>query len=555
MRWSAVVAMLFASIAWGQYSGLATPYDGSVVYFTSNLAFKGSNQPNYGKLFSADQTGVRLVRSLPDLIPTPPQALASCALGGFYAFSSVETSSDGTNVFGGGTMSSSGWCYETSTAGTYWISPAGDQQLPEAFRVSPDGRHGIANLSPRDALMAYVDVATGNLTAIYSPQPGILGEFPIFGSGRTIANDGTAIFMLLNAPFLVRPGSDAQAFPVSNAVALYAIDATASNVLYGRASSLRLYNLQSGQDTLVLSDASQTVWAAMSDNAQTILVLRAGQAWVVQADGAGLRQITTDPDGIVNVALSGDGKVVYAATNSGRMLKIDAGTGNTTELIGRTPSIAEAAGPYYPGFPGTIYLTGLPVVSQGSPDPPGLSVAGTTITVAGIAAPVLFVTPDHIDFLVPWNAIPPNVTPYAVPILAGVSGDNTPFDEPQTMISIWNTPFVTAIAHQDWSGPVTDSSPPHAGEVLHFFMISLGAVSPEVQPGAPAPSSEPLARLATPLQCSNWTVLFAGLAPGATWRLYQVDLQLGSATGEVTSSCSLDGGKTWFAMSFLKIMP
>jgi hypothetical protein len=87
-------------------------------------------------------------------------------------------------------------------------------------------------------------------------------------------------------------------------------------------------------------------------------------------------------------------------------------------------------------------------------------------------------------------------------------------------------------------------------------MVGLGAVvDPEVPLGVAAPSSEPLARLATPMLCTGQQVLYAGLAPGETWRVYQVDLQLGSQTGQVTFNCSVDGGKTWFAMPYFNVAP
>lgn len=140
-------------------------------------------------------------------------------------------------------------------------------------------------------------------------------------------------------------------------------------------------------------------------------------------------------------------------------------------------------------------------------------------------------------------------------LVVGVAGDNSPFDSPQASVPISPYPQIGPIVHQDWSGLVTSASPPHANEVLHFYMIDLGAVNPEVQPGVAAPSVEPLSRLATPMVCTSWTVLYAGLAPGDTWRVYQVDLQLGPQTGQLTNVCSLDGGKTWFAMPFFTVAP
>jgi hypothetical protein len=47
------------SAAWAQFDGLATPFDGSVVYFASTLRLKSSGQPRDGKRFVADEQGVR----------------------------------------------------------------------------------------------------------------------------------------------------------------------------------------------------------------------------------------------------------------------------------------------------------------------------------------------------------------------------------------------------------------------------------------------------------------------------------------------------------------
>jgi uncharacterized protein (TIGR03437 family) len=328
---------------------------------------------------------------------------------------------------------------------------------------------------------------------------------------------------------------------------------------------LRLFDLQTHEDDLVLegmADPADTShefgFAAMTDDATRLLLFRGSQAWVVQSDGSGLRQLTNDPAGIADATMSGNGKVVYATTLAGRLLEINADTGDQVELVGRTPYFLAYQGQdLTPGTPGTVYLSGLPDVMASASYPPGMSLANTTVTVAGQAAPVLNVTPDHIDFLVPWNVVSSSdLAPVLTSLAVGVSGESTPFDIPQIRVVFEYYPTVAGIAHQDWSGPVTDTSPAHAGEILHFFMVGLGAaVNPEVPPGVAAPSTEPLARLATPLLCDGQQVLYAGLAPGETWRVYQVDLKLGSQTGPMMSlSCSANGGETWFSTSYFAIL-
>jgi uncharacterized protein (TIGR03437 family) len=558
-----------------QYTGLATPFDGSVVYFASALTLKNTNEPIWGKLFVADGSGVRLIRALPQIDPSPPGYTSpTCIIGNFYDFLSVQASADGAILSSRGYRATAGTCYRYITQGTYLVSAAGDSQLSAPIFISPDGRHAISDTRLGQlsaANLEYVDVATGNFTQIHLTVVDLFGAY--FGTGRVIANNGTAIFMLGSEQgYVVRPGSDPQPFPIPNTY-LWAIDADGVNVLYTTwvtvpiqggfgqlRGSMRLYNLETGQDTLVLQDASSGLPYWMSDDAQRVLFVEPTAVSIIDEGNPRLRQLITDASGIRAATLSGNGKVAYVGTLSGRLLKINVDTGDTVELIGRTPNITETNLnylPFLPGFPGTIYLNGLPDIALGSPTPPELSLADTTVTVDGIPAPVLFVMPDHIDFLVPWNVVIPgvNVQDQQKTIVVGVNGVNTPFAFPASQIWVSNRSEFTSVIHQDWSAPVSDNNPAHAGEILHLYAIGLGAVTPAVQPGAPAPSAEPLARLTTPLQCTASTVLYAGLAPGATWRTYQVDLQLPRQSGKTRIACSIDGGKSALLSLSLTVAP
>jgi hypothetical protein len=78
---AAMLAVAQGSVYYAPFAGLATPYDGSVVYFSSALRIKGSNQPLYGKLFVADENGVRLFRSRDKVDPPAPQYPGQCNLG------------------------------------------------------------------------------------------------------------------------------------------------------------------------------------------------------------------------------------------------------------------------------------------------------------------------------------------------------------------------------------------------------------------------------------------------------------------------------------------
>jgi len=87
--------------------------------------------------------------------------------------------------------------------------------------------------------------------------------------------------------------------------------------------------------------------------------------------------------------------------------------------------------------------------------------------------------------------------------------------------------------HQDFQSLVTLDKPAQPGEIVHFYAIGLGAVSPSVPTGHRAPANPPAA-VVTPIQCSiedsvaatvSIPVYFAGLAPGLSG-IYQISVQL-----------------------------
>ena len=111
-------------------------------------------------------------------------------------------------------------------------------------------------------------------------------------------------------------------------------------------------------------------------------------------------------------------------------------------------------------------------------------------------------------------------------------------------------------AHEDWSALVGAASPARPGEIVHAYAVGLGATSPAVPYGAPAPAQEPLARLAAGNSCSYFSgttdkqvqILYQGLAPGLAG-IYQVDWRIPSElpAGDFGILCRLPNGAPVFA--------
>jgi uncharacterized protein (TIGR03437 family) len=555
-----LAALATVAPVWGQaigpFTGLATPYDGSVVYFASTLALKGSNQPNYGKLFIADENGVRLFRLLDEIDPAPSPV--TCVPGTQYAILGADITADGRTIAAQGQLTHTGYCNIYLSA-TDLISPAGERELQGYVRLSPQGRYAIVDttMGPYSSATAqFLDLKTGSQTPI--PLPAVAGPWPLnLPAGRAIADDGTAVFRYYNSALLSRPGQELQPFPVSQATPL-AIDASGTRILYAT-DDIRLLDLPTQNDRLVLAGLPDAV-CGMSDDGQRVLFLQGTQAYIVRTDGTDRGSLTSDPAGISWAILSGSGKIAYAVTGAGRLLKIDVDTGVQIELIGRTPYLnggtaADA------GMAASISGTGLSDVSLGAAPPLPLSLANVTVRIddhpvptnqgrqaaaqprkpvrtGGRRVPISQVTPTQVGFLVPWDIQLAGSLPAETRVTVEAPGQHSPFDFPETLILIGSQPRAGDIAHQNWDGLVSNDSPAHAGEIIHIWAVGLGAVNPEIPPGAVAPSAEPLARLAAPLVCSDSEVLYAGLVPGYLERVYQVDLRLSSHTGYLRYTCS-----------------
>jgi uncharacterized protein (TIGR03437 family) len=203
--------------------------------------------------------------------------------------------------------------------------------------------------------------------------------------------------------------------------------------------------------------------------------------------------------------------------------KVYAGTTNSLVvyglLSGVATSVANAASgdssAIAPGSLASIYGSGLS---------PSIGIASASVSVNGIAAPILYAGPNQINFQVPFEASgTATVTVMAGGVKTGASS-----------VPIANTaPGVFLIAGQaaaeNQDGSVNTSANPAApATVIAVYATGLGAVDPPVPTGAAA-STTTLSMVAAAVTATVGgqpaTVRFAGLAPGYIG-LYQVNLQL-----------------------------
>jgi uncharacterized protein (TIGR03437 family) len=526
--------------ALAQFAGLATPADGSRVYFATPLRQKNTSQSTIGKIFVIDSTGLRLY------------------LSNSRSLSGASVSSDGKVFAASARLECPGpqaGCSGAVLRRTTITANGQDQDYLGDLRLSAGGKFafGIGSLSPSPLFTAYlVNVATGDAT-IFSRN-----VYQIAATGRSVADDGTVVFSDFNS-IVVQRGSDVRHIaaivtgqPVQDAVT----DGGGATVVFTSSQSLYLADATGSGSTLVAADGFAP---SLSDDGKMLLYLskRTGSTQVR------LTRLTSPPldrqlgfivGGVASATLSGDGSTIYAVANDGRLLKISATTGAAQELIPRTPHVTGTSD-FAPGKLVTLSGGGFTDLSFLADPPLPETLNGISATIQGKKARILSVTPDGI-----LTIVPPDVTPSATATDASpvdvVAPSSSPFESPGPLaahISAFAPEFVSGFvngledtgvgsvlvaAHQDWSGLVTPSSPARPGEYVHAYGFGLGPTSPDISYGSAAPAREPFARLTSPFSCDPVEVTYQGLAPNFAG-IYQFDFRvpLNAGTGILTMRC------------------
>jgi len=206
-----------------------------------------------------------------------------------------------------------------------------------------------------------------------------------------------------------------------------------------------------------------------------------------------------------------------------------------------TPVITNAASflvrPIVPGEIVSIFGEGLSTSVEGAMGFPLPTELGRTkVLVNNIAAPLFYVSPTQINFQVPFE------TPSGTFVDIVVTPDTARPDS-QTTLKVTTTPSDVGVFSAEIEGAwrpiiinasrdpwelVSPSHPVLPGEWITLYLTGLGAVTPVVPTGQPAPFS-PLSWTVDPvtvkINAQEVQIGFCGLAPG--WAgLYQINVQV-----------------------------
>jgi uncharacterized protein (TIGR03437 family) len=176
-----------------------------------------------------------------------------------------------------------------------------------------------------------------------------------------------------------------------------------------------------------------------------------------------------------------------------------------------------------------IYGTGLAAQTlAGTTIPLANSLAGTSVIIGGLQAPLYFVSPGQINALIPSELAPG--PPYQL-----IVNNNGALSTPQSIQSTAVTPGVETLPsgyanaqHATDGSAVTDASPAKPGESIVVYLAGMGATTVPVPSGTAAPSSPFADTVDAPsitLNSEPVSFSFSGLTPGLAG-LYQIDLQV-----------------------------
>ncbi len=514
--------VLAAGSALAQFQDLATPDDGSTLYFSSALRLDRSTQNLYPKLFFMDPYGIHLYAQ-----QDPGQSIGWTTTN-FFQLIAPDLSADGQVLAYTAARPCNGGsgCLTVERYQGHLLLPGKPEMtFGGRIRISRNARYALtfgSSVYLGNPGVQLLDLETGEKAALR-------GDYTLASSTgrRVIALDGTVIVSSGGKLALWRK-SGLESLRNSQQPSEAMLNDAGTLVVYETADRLIAYDVKSARE-VALAAGTPPFRASMTGDGSTIVFLKERQAWIVRSDGSGARRLTGDPAGITEAVLTGNGQFVYAVTGEGRMLRVDVGSDSILELVSRTPSIATVD----PPVPGSL----VKMTGTGFAEP-------AEVKLAGVDLPLIVVSPTEIWFQVPWD-LPPGDAPLEL-----LSGDSPFQSGPGSLsVSALNPRFYTAgeapiAVHRNWDALVTPQNPAQPGEVLHFYLSGLGAVSPPVPTGQPAPAG-PLARVVTTPRCQFWDgtahdgeLLYAGLAPGMIG-IYQVELQvpLGLAVSPITLIC------------------
>ena len=531
-----ILTILAVLPAAAQITSLSTSYDGSVLYFSSSLIQRGTDQRHHPKVFRwSENRGLEFVAQRErEIITNGTNA---------YSMQSVSASADGKRV--GVNLTAD--CFPTG------FGPSGCQSktLPRTgIQFLVDGtivaeHHALLAFSPSaryaaitpntfflDGPSALIDLDTGVETV------------PAFRFRSLQVFDDGSIFYAAGSSFGIwRANGDSAAISVPAGWGYPILSPDGATVVRRTFDfHLNARNVSTGEETFLSQISPILPEASFSSNGGTIYFPGPSpyQFSRVNPDGSG-RETFTFPREIVSYAVSGDGRLAYVSFADARVVRLDLATRAEAEILPPAPNISKVTGTILPGALLRIVGGGFPTET---PVPPyGAEFNGISVDFGTTRGRILSATPGSIVAQLPYATAPEIQACNVVP------GDQflfhvrvwTPSEDPWDSPEVWlrrctqQRLLISPAAVHDDGTEVTVANPARAGEVLRLFATGTDMPAEPQEDGVPAPA-DPIVLSTRPYPCGELQVNPVHLAPGLVG-IYTVSLRVPANPSDRMFAC------------------
>jgi uncharacterized protein (TIGR03437 family) len=571
----ALFFLLCSSLCFAQFADLATTDDGAHLYFSSRVRLRDSDQYPHEKLFRYQAGRFELIRQIPF------EDNSGFLTTNFHQVIEPDVSGDGTILAYAARLicRSVSSCLSVERHRSTVMGPgiASPIEFNGKAQISGNGRYVLRYRAADPAVeQVLVDLATGQETALPPSS-----YFSI--DRRALTSQGAVLAVSYSSPqsprIVIWENGEIRDVAAGGGDQRRAINDRGTTVVL--APPLRVIELATGQVTRIETEPLADAAPQITNDGQLIAYIAGSvpQVWLVGADGSRQRRMTSLDEGISSATISGSGNVIYASSRSGRMVRIDTATGETRELIPRTPLISAVHGAAVPGSMNFIQGTGLSDTTAVAEPPLSESLGGVEVHLNGRPVPIHLVSPTEVRFQIPFEA-------EASEVQLELGRSQSPFEQAATVrrieasspvfifsgreISIPGIEYGAVVIHQDFGSLVGPGSPAEPGEIVHFYLTGLGQTVPPLSTGVPW-VYDPATRLREPPECrftesgvrTPVEPLYAGPAPTMIG-IYQLSVRLPAnpAPGPADPSrsfvsfrCGDDSGDAAFALIPVRLAP
>lgn len=470
-----VLGLILSAIASPQSIPMASSADGAILHFATSNALKGEPLAlSSVRVFRHAETPIRqLVAPRESRVITAPYLSSDALTTGVFTYSPCAGSCTIALPRDGLQLERNGKEYSFTAAG---------------FRVSRNGRFvfetsfafGMIPPTLRD-----VDTGTSGTPA------GLLGSIsaqPLTNQGAVLSSNATQVRLTPHGlpPLVIFDDATARMAGASISAEGNTV-AVLTEIPPGKLQSrpyfkLLLFEVATLKSETIFEGFSTIRGVMISDDGRR-LVLNRDEELVLWDRSTGWRSLLTHREKFADLLLSGDGNTVFATTSTNRIYRIDANSGESTQLYAPFPT-------YLRGQTGSTYPGSLFRFSTDYSGPE------LQLQVDSQTYPRLGSQGTFLDFQVPWEATglrgDSRILEIQSPDSPFVLRSKLFFEErssPRLFVDL-RTQSITA-TNRDFTAFINEQNPARPGDLIHFWATGLGPLDRPVPTGTKGPSDPP----------------------------------------------------------------